>query len=211
MVLAHWIIYEQDTNIERSFITTCWKCQQCRLTTFISFYDIVYCLRPSMCSRMSRLRPLFNVYPKDDCFNVVLWMLNETWKRKSDSASPVVVVVGVTAGAWWWFSAALAMRMGGARAHQRSSPGRGVDAPRWKQGIGAIDVQTTLLPPRRVGSCPSPTFRSYVTSVGGGDGGIGWGLFGRLFGGGPLLLLGVGSCIKHSSEDGWAMTAFLLG
>ena len=66
---------------------------------------------------------------------------------------------GFTAGAWRWFSAALAMWMGGARAHQRSSPGRGVDAPRWMQGIGAIDVQTTLLPPRRVGSCPSPTFR----------------------------------------------------
>ena len=65
----------------------------------------------------------------------------------------VVVVVGVTAGAWRWFSAALAMRMGGARAHQRSSPGRGVDAPRWKQGIGAIDVLTTLLPPRSVGNC----------------------------------------------------------
>ena len=105
------------------------------------------------------------------------------------------------------------MRIGGARAHQRSSPGRGVDAPRWRQGIGAIDVQTTLLPPRRVGSCPSPTFRSYVSSVGGGDGvrgGIGWGLFGRLFGGGPLLL-GVGSCIKQSSEDGRVTTAFLLG
>ena len=121
---------------------------------------------------------------------------------------------GVIAGAWRWFSAALAMRMGGARAHQRSSPGRGVDAPRWRQDIGAIDVQTTLLPPHRVGSCPSPTFRSYVASVGGGDGvrsGIGWGLFGRLFGGGPLLLLGVGSWIKQSSEDGWATTAFLLG
>ena len=36
------------------------------------------------------------------------------------------------------------MRMGGARAHQRSSPGRGADAPRSRQGIGAIDVQTTL-------------------------------------------------------------------
>ena len=41
--------------------------------------------------------------------------------------------------------------------------------------------------------------------------GIGWGLFGRLFWGGPLLLLGVGSCIIQSSEDGWATTAFLLG
>ena len=120
----------------------------------------------------------------------------------------------VTAGAWGWFSAALAMRMGGARAHQRSSPGRGVDAPRWRQGIWVIDVQTTLLPPRRVGSSPSPTFRSYVASFRGGDGvrsGIGWGLFGRLFGGEPLVLLGVGSCIKQSSEDGSATTAFLLG
>ena len=65
-----------------------------------------------------------------------------------------------------------------------------------------------------VGSCPSPTFLSYVASVGGGFGvrrGIGWGLFGQLFGGGPLLLLGIGSCIKQSSEDGWATTAFLLG
>ena len=72
----------------------------------------------------------------------------------------------------------------GARVHQRSFPGRGVDPPRWRLSIGAIDVQTTLLPPRRVGSCPAPTFRSYVASVGGGDGvrsGIGWGLFGRLF------------------------------
>ena len=121
---------------------------------------------------------------------------------------------GVTAGAWRRFSAALAMRMGGVRAHQLSYTGRGVDAPRWRQGIGAIDLQTTLLPPRRVGSCPSPTFRSYVASVGGGYGvrsGIGWGLFGRLFGGGPVLLLGVGSCIKQSSEDGWATTAFLIG
>ena len=76
------------------------------------------------------------------------------------------------------------MRMGGARAHQRSSPGRGVD---------------------RVGSCPSSTFRSYVSSVGGGDGvrsGIGCDLFGQLFGGGPLLLVGVWSCIEQSSEDG---------
>ena len=108
------------------------------------------------------------------------------------------------------------MRMGGARVHQWSSPGRGADVPRWRQGIWAMDVQTTLLLPRRVGSCPSPTFWSYVASVRGGDGvcsGIGWGLFGRLFWGGPLLLLliGVGSCIKQSSEDGWATNAFLLG
>ena len=126
----------------------------------------------------------------------------------------VVDVDGVTAGAWRWFSAAQAMHMRGARAHQRSSPGRGVDAPRWRQGIGAIDVQTTLLPPRRVGSCPSPTFWSYVASVGGGDGvrsGIGWGMFGRLFGGVPFLFLWVGSCIKQPSEDGWATTAFLIG
>ena len=87
-----------------------------------------------------------------------------------DYEAVAVVAVGVTAGACRFFSAALAMRMGGARAHQRSSPGRGVDAPRRMQGIGAIDVQTTLLPPHIVGSCPSPTFRSYVASVGGGDG-----------------------------------------
>ena len=61
-------------------------------------------------------------------------------------------------------------KVGGARAHQRSSPCRVVDAPRCRQDIGAIDVQTTLLPPRRVGSCPSPTFRTYVASVGDGDG-----------------------------------------
>ena len=52
-----------------------------------------------MCSRRSRLRPLFNVCPNDALFNVVVRMLHETWKRRWDSASPVVVVVGVTAGA----------------------------------------------------------------------------------------------------------------
>ena len=68
-----------------------------------------------------------------------------------------------------------------------------------------MDVQTTLLPPRRVGSCPSATFLSNVASVRGLNGvhsGIGRGLFGRLLGGGPLLLHGVGSCIKQSREDG---------
>ena len=121
---------------------------------------------------------------------------------------------GVTAGDWRWFSAAQAMRMRGARAHQRSSPGRGADALRWRQDIRAIDVQTTLLPPRRVGSCPSTTFLSNVASVRGLNGvrsGIGWGLFGWLLGGGPLLLHGVGSWIWQSREDGWATTAFLLG
>ena len=52
-----------------------------------------------MCSRRSRLRPLFNVYHNDAWFNVIVRMLNKTWKRRWDSASPVVVVVGVTADA----------------------------------------------------------------------------------------------------------------
>ena len=76
-----------------------------------------------------------------------------------------------------------------------------------------MDVQTTLLPLRRVGSCPSPTFRSYVASVGGGDGvrsRIGRGPFGRLFGGGRLLLIGVRSCIKQSARMGERRLPFFL-
>ena len=62
--------------------------------------------------------------------------------------------------------------------------------------LSVSDIPVICCQRRRWGWCPQ---RNHFRSIG------------RLFWGVPPLLLGVGSCIMQSSEDGWATTALLLG
>ena len=120
-----------------------------------------------------------------------------------------MVVVGVTAGAWRWFSAAHGRRtssskflprpwrwrstmIAGHRSHRCSDDS---SSSAQSRQLSVSDIPVICCQRRRWGWCPQRNRMRSVRSA---------------FLGGPLLLLGVGSCIKQSSEDGWAMTAFLL-